>query len=199
MAVYAILGLLAALENVVPPLPTDVAVALGAFLSQRGVTNPVTVFIVVWICNVAGAVAVYAIVRRHSEWLLDTRAGRALFSPAALAGLERTYLRFGLPGIVLARFLPGARAAVAPFAGLANLTPARAIIPMAAASALWYGLLTWIGATLGLEWPRIEALLQRMNQGFLIVAIVAALALGIWLFVRHRRRRRNEPADDVAP
>ena len=38
-----VLGLLAALENVIPPLPTDAAVALGAFLSHRGVTTPLGV------------------------------------------------------------------------------------------------------------------------------------------------------------
>jgi hypothetical protein len=37
--VYAVLGLLAAVENVLPPVPSDAAVALGAFLSHRGVTT----------------------------------------------------------------------------------------------------------------------------------------------------------------
>ena len=39
-AVYAVLALLAAVENVMPPVPSDAAVALGAFLSHRGVTTP---------------------------------------------------------------------------------------------------------------------------------------------------------------
>ena len=33
---YVVLMLLSALENVFPPVPADVAVALGAFLAQRG-------------------------------------------------------------------------------------------------------------------------------------------------------------------
>ena len=45
-AVYVVLALLAVVENVVPPVPADAAVALGAFLSHRGVTTPLAVFLV---------------------------------------------------------------------------------------------------------------------------------------------------------
>ena len=44
-AVYAVLALLAAVENVIPPVPSDAAVALGAFLSNRGLTTPLGVFV----------------------------------------------------------------------------------------------------------------------------------------------------------
>ena len=61
---YAVLGLLAAIENVIPPVPSDAAVALGAFLSIRGLTTPFGVFMVTWVANLAGAAAVYQIARR---------------------------------------------------------------------------------------------------------------------------------------
>jgi membrane protein DedA with SNARE-associated domain len=51
--------LLAAVENVVPPVPSDAAVALGAFLSHRGLTTPAVVFLVTWTANLFGAAAVY--------------------------------------------------------------------------------------------------------------------------------------------
>ena len=46
VAIYSVLALLAAVENVIPPVPSDAAVALGAFLSNRGVTTPLAVFLV---------------------------------------------------------------------------------------------------------------------------------------------------------
>ena len=52
---YAVLALLAAVENVIPPVPSDAAVALGAFLTNRGLTTPLGVFVVTWIANLAGA------------------------------------------------------------------------------------------------------------------------------------------------
>jgi membrane protein DedA with SNARE-associated domain len=58
VAIYSVLALLAAVENVIPPVPSDAAVALGAFLSNRGITTPFGVFAVTWLANLAGAAAV---------------------------------------------------------------------------------------------------------------------------------------------
>ena len=185
------LGLLAALENVIPPLPTDAAVALGAFLSHRGVTTPLGVFLVIWICNMFGATVVYVLARRYGRRLFASRAGRRLVSPRALAVIEREYLRFGIAGIFVARFLPGFRAMVAPFAGLAALGVARTLIPMGIASALWYGAITLLGTALGAEWGRLEQILHRVNSTLGIVGGLVALALLVWWALRRRRRARQ--------
>lgn len=188
---YAVLGALAALENVVPPLPSDAAVALGAFLSHRGVTTPFGVFLVVWLANFLGAVAVYFASRRYGRRLFATRAGRRLLAPEAIAAIEREYLRFGIAGIFLSRFLPGIRAVVPPFAGLTNLGPARTLVPLGLASALWYGGLTALGSTIGSEWSHISALVAKVNRGLVIVATVVVVGAVVWLLARWRQRRRE--------
>jgi membrane protein DedA with SNARE-associated domain/uncharacterized tellurite resistance protein B-like protein len=136
-AVYVVLALLAAVENVLPPVPSDAAVALGAFLTNRGLTTPVGVFLVTWSANLAGAAGVYYASKRYGRRLFATRTGRRLLAPRSLAIIEREYLRFGVAGIFVSRFLPGLRAVVPPFAGLVGLSPARTFIPMALASAIW--------------------------------------------------------------
>ncbi len=173
-------------------MPTDAAVALGAFLSHRGVTTPLGVFIVIWVCNMAGATAVYFLARRHGRRLFSTGAGRRLLAPRALATIEREYLRFGVAGIFVARFLPGFRAVVAPFAGIANISAARALIPMGLASALWYGAITVLGAMLGNEWSTVSATLVRLNRTLVIAGLVL-LAAGVGWWLLRRRRRRREP------
>ena len=188
---YIVLGLLAAVENLVPPVPADTAVALGAFLSQRGVISLPAVYAVTLGSNIAGAAAVYFAARRYGRQLFSTTAGRRLLTPAALGAVEREYLRFGLVGIFLGRFLPGIRGVVAPFAGLANLGPARALIPMTLASAIWYGIITLLGAAIGSRWQDIAALLGGINRSLAIVgAIVVAILVVIWV-----RRRRREGRD----
>jgi membrane protein DedA with SNARE-associated domain/uncharacterized tellurite resistance protein B-like protein len=188
--VYAVLALLAAVENVLPPVPADAAVALGAFLTHRGVTTVAGVFLVTWIANVAGAIAVYLAARRYGRRLFATPAGRRLLAPAAIAVLEREYLRFGIFGIFVARLLPGIRAVVAPFSGLVNLSFPRAVIPMALASGLWYGGLSLVGARIGAEWSRIAALIANVNRGLGLVVLLLVIAGGAWYLVRRRRHRR---------
>jgi membrane protein DedA with SNARE-associated domain/uncharacterized tellurite resistance protein B-like protein len=189
--VYAVLALLAAVENVVPPVPSDAAVALGAFLSHRGVTTPPLVFLVTWVANLLGAAGVYLAARRYGRRLFASPTGRRLLAPRSLAIIEREYLRFGTVGIFLSRFLPGIRAVVPPFAGLIGLSAARTFVPIGIASALWYGGITILGALVGSEWGRITALLLGINRTLAVAALVLAVAGAIWYAVRARGRRRE--------
>jgi membrane protein DedA with SNARE-associated domain/uncharacterized tellurite resistance protein B-like protein len=191
VAVYGVLALLAAVENVIPPVPSDAAVALGAFLSNRGVTTPLGVFFVTWIANLAGAAAVYFVARRYGRGLFATSTGRRLLAPRSLAIIEREYLRFGVVGIFVSRFLPGIRAVVPPFAGLVNLSPLRTLVPTGIASAIWYGGITLLGSLIGSEWERINRIILGVNRTLGIVTAVLMLAALGWYLLRRRRRQRE--------
>jgi len=206
VAVYGVLALLAAVENVVPPVPSDAAVALGAFLSHRGVTTPALVFLVTWTANLLGAGLVYLAARRYGHRLFATRLGRRLLAPRSLAVIEREYLRFGMAGIFLSRFLPGIRAVVPPFAGLVRLGAVRTFWPMAAASGIWYGGITLAGSVLGAQWQRIAGVLQDVNLTLGIVTVILVLAGIVWYWRTRRRRGRErlwhairEALDPAAP
>jgi membrane protein DedA with SNARE-associated domain/uncharacterized tellurite resistance protein B-like protein len=193
-------------ENVVPPVPSDAAVGLGAFLSQRGVTTPILVFLVTWTSNLAGAGLVYLAARRYGHRLFSSRTGRRLLAPRSLAVIEREYLRFGIAGIFISRFLPGIRAVVPPFAGLVRLGAVRTFVPMALASAIWYGSITLVGSLIGANWERILGILEGVNRtmGILTALLLAAGAAWYWASRRRRARERlwhatRDALDPAAP
>jgi membrane protein DedA with SNARE-associated domain/uncharacterized tellurite resistance protein B-like protein len=186
-----VLALLAAVENIIPPVPSDAAVALGAFLSHRGLTTPAFVFLVTWSANLVGAALVYLAARRFGQRLFASRTGRRLLAPRSLAVIEREYLRFGLAGIFLSRFLPGIRAVVPPFAGLIRLGAVRTFVPMAIASAIWYGSITLIGSLIGANWTRILAILEGVNRTMGIITLLLVAAGAIWYWIERRRRARE--------
>jgi membrane protein DedA with SNARE-associated domain len=191
-AVYLMIGLATLVENALPPVPSDVAVALGGFLSQQGPIDAWVVFLAAWAGAVAGAAALYLISRRYGRRFFATRLGRRLLTPDAMLIMEREYLRFGTGGILVARLIPGFRWFVAPFAGLVNLSASTTLVPVALAAALWYGLLTWAGAQLGAEWETIARFLSRLNRTLAIGAVVAGVLLAVYLARRPRRRPRYE-------
>jgi membrane protein DedA with SNARE-associated domain/uncharacterized tellurite resistance protein B-like protein len=182
---------LAAIENVIPPVPSDAAVALGAFLTNRGLTTPFGVFAVTWVANLAGAAAVYFASRRYGRRLFATATGRRLLAPRSLAIIEREYLRFGVAGIFVSRFLPGIRAVVPPFAGLVNLSPVRTLVPMGVASAVWYGGITLLGSLIGSEWDSINHIIAGINRTLGVVTGVLIVA-GLVAYLVNRRRRGRE-------
>jgi membrane protein DedA with SNARE-associated domain/uncharacterized tellurite resistance protein B-like protein len=191
VAVYSVLALLAAVENVIPPVPSDAAVALGAFLSNRGVTTPFGVFAVTWVANLAGAAGVYFASRRYGRRLFATATGRRLLAPRSLAIIEREYLRFGVVGIFVSRFLPGIRAVVPPFAGLVNLGPLRTLVPMGMASAVWYGGITILGAVIGAEWERINHIILGINRTLGAITVLLIGTAVVAYLLRRRRRQRE--------
>ena len=188
---YVVLALLAAVENILPPVPADTAVALGAFLTHRGVTTLPAVFAVTWAANVLGAAGVYFAARKYGRRLFATPAGRRLLAPGSIAVIEREYIRFGIFGIFIGRFLPGIRAVVAPFAGLVNLSAPRALIPIAVASGLWYGGVALVGAAIGSRWEQIEGMLGRVNRTLGLLALLVLAVIAIVVLVRRRRNARQ--------
>lgn len=186
---YLVLMALSALENVFPPVPADTAVALGAFLARRGEVSVVPLAALCWLANVGSAAGTYVLARRHGRGFFRDGWGRKIMPPEVLAALEEAYERWGVAGIFLSRFLPGLRAAVTPFAGVAGLSPARALVPAAVASAIWYAFLAFAGYELAQNWDAVKSLLGDTNRALGIVALVVAVAGALWLRYRSRRSK----------
>lgn len=189
-AVYAVIGVLAAVENIFPPFPADAAVAIGAFLAHKGVTTPWGVFAVTLLPNIASAMGMYFLAARHAPMLFRSRFARRFLPADGMAFIRREYDRFGVLGLFLGRLLPGFRAIVPPFAGLIHVGPFRAGVPMLLAAALWYGGIIFLASTFGAEVETMLKSLDRLNRGMAIAAfvVVATVALLIW-----RRTRQARP------
>ena len=186
-SLYALIALFAALENFFPPVPADTVVALGAFLAGRGSLNAWGVFGVTWVANVGAATLLYALAHRYGRSLFQGRFGRRLLPEPVLAHLEREYDRRGAWGIFFTRLLPVWRAVVTPFAGVARLAPARALPPVALASAVWYGGLTALVVRLAPTLDQALAQLGRVNRA-LGAAAGLALVAGVIVVVRRLKR-----------
>jgi membrane protein DedA with SNARE-associated domain len=185
---YAMLIALSAVENVFPPVPADVAVVLGAFLSHRGLTSAPLVGLLCWLANTASSAAVYFYARAHGRRFFEEGWGRRLMRPRMLRALAEAYARHGVYGIFLSRFLPGLRAGVTPFAGVVGLSPARALVPAATASAIWYAFLVAAGAALGQNFEAAVGLVNRANRVLALVTVVVVMLGALWLW-RHYRQR----------
>ena len=185
--VYATIATLAAVENIFPPVPADISVALGAFLAGRGRLDPWLVFALTWLANTGAGAAVYAFSRRYGRAFFTGRLGRRLLPEAVLARIELAYARHGVWGIFLSRMLPVWRGVVMPFAGIAGVGAWRALVPLAAASAVYYGLIIYLVTQLGTNVDAVLAAVGRLN----LVLGVLAIGLAVMLTVLVVRRKRE--------
>jgi len=189
MMVILLLVALSALENVFPPVPADVAAALGAFWAVRAGVSPVLVGALCFLGNQASAIGVYFWVRRRGEAVRESREFRLLLPPEIQPAVRRYFDRFGGLGIFLSRFLPGLRAGVLPFAALNGVSPLRALLPATLASLLWYSALTAAGSALGLAYDDVRTTVGRVTGALGTLGMAVALAL-IYLLWRAGRRAR---------
>ena len=186
-ALYAVLALAAAVENFIPPLPSDTVVAFGSFLAARGHGALWATFLAVWIGNLAGAMGVYAVARRYGAERLERRllGNRA---EQVEATLENYYGRFGLVALFLGRFIPGVRAFVPLFAAAMRVRSLTTAVLIGAASAIWYGVISYVGYTVGSDWPAVVRVLSRDGRDLAIGAVALVLILGAIVLINRRKR-----------
>ncbi len=186
---YGVIAILAGLENIVPPVPADTAVALGAFLAARGAAlHPWGVYAATLFPNVVTAAGMYWLARTAGRAFGQTGLGRRFFADRTMRAVGRLYGRHHFWGIFLGRFLPGYRAVVAPFAGVVGIPAHRALPPMVLASALWYGAVCLVAYRLGASWDAVSRALRDVSTGLGIAALAVTVVV-VWLVWRHRRRR----------
>ncbi len=192
LLLYLILGLGAAVENIVPPVPADTFVLAGALLAARGAANPWLVFLATWLLNVTSAVGVFAVARRHGRGFFTMPLARWLLREHQLDQIGGFYSRFGVPAIFMSRFLPAWRAMVPVFAGVSGMSGWKVVPPMVIASAIWYGMLVYLGAFMGRNLRVIVDIFNSVNTVLLGVALVFLAAAGVWWWrTRHHDRERE--------
>lgn len=184
--VYVLVGVGAAIENLFPPIPADTFVVLGAFLSAHGPVTATGVFLVTWLANTSAALLTYAVAGRWGRVVLRTRLGRWLLRPRQLERLATLYHGHGSKMIFFSRFLPAFRVLVPVFAGISHLAFWRTALPIAVASAIWYGVLVTAGAMAGRNWQVIVGALGDVNTVLLIVTGLLGISLTwVWWKTRH--------------
>lgn len=186
-----------AVENVIPPVPADTFVILGGVLAGQGHLNAGGVFLFSWLGNVGSALGVFLLGKRYGASFFAGRLGSWLLSPSQLMHMERFFRRWGVIALVGARLLPGIRAVVPAFAGVAGLRN-RVVVPvLALTAAFWHLGLTALGKAAGTNLDALLALLQRTNR--LLLGLSAAIVLVLWVWWRRTRGGDSGEPEDVDP
>ena len=192
---YAAIALVMLLENVVPPIPSEVVMPLAGFLIQQGKLELVPTVLAGLLGTVLGAWFWYGVGRMVNERRLEAwlqRHGRWFgLRPEDLARSRRWFNRHGVAVVFWGRIIPGVRTLVSLPAGIELMPQPAFLLWSGAGSLLWLSALTLAGLTLGAGWRHVvegSEPLARLAQVLLAVALLAA---GVWLVGLARRRNRR--------
>ncbi len=173
-------------ENVLPPIPGDTVVVLGAYLVSTGQLDFWGVYFATTIGSVLGFLTMYLIGYRFGRsFIYNKKYGARLFKEEHILKVEKWFSRWGYWVIFANRFLSGTRSVISVFAGSFHLHPLPVVLLSTLSALIWNALLLLAGVLLGKNWQTIGAVISRYNQIFIGLLVV----LGIYLIIRFRRKR----------
>lgn len=188
---YALITLGMFLENLVPPIPAELIMPLGGFLSHKGQLQLLPVILSGLLGTVLGAWFWYGIGRLINEERLEHllgRHGRWLgVTPGGLRQSRRWFQRHGAAVVFWGRLVPGVRTLISVPAGMELMPQAGFLAWTTAGSSILVTALAVAGQILGENYGRVLAWLEPLSD--LLIRSGLALAGGALLLVLLRRRR----------
>lgn len=188
---YLGLAALVALENLIPPIPSEVILPLAGFLVSQGRFSFVPALVASTAGSVAGALVLYGIGRRLGEERvrrLVRRFGRfLLLDESDLDKARGWFERYGREAVFIGRLVPGVRSLISVPAGIARMPIWRFIVYTLAGSTLWNGVLIGLGWVLGSQW----AMVRDYAQVFQYVVLAAVAGGIVWYLWRRLRTRKH--------
>ena len=182
-------ALLVILENVFPPIPSEIVLPFAGFVAQRGDGSVVVMIVAATVGAVVGALILYyvaALIGPARLGVFIAQFGRWFgVKPADLARAEQWFDRHAVAAVLLGRCVPLIRSVVSVPAGFRRMPLVPFIVCTALGSAVWNTALIGAGAALGNQWENVEpyvAILQWL--------VLAAIALFLMWFVYGKIRRR---------
>jgi membrane protein DedA with SNARE-associated domain len=192
---YGAIVLVMLLENVVPPIPSEVVMPLAGFLIQQGKLQLLPTVFAGLLGTVLGAWFWYGIGRLINEQRLEhwlRRHGRWLgLRPEDLARSRRWFNRHGVAVVFWGRVIPGIRTFVSLPAGIEMMPQPLFLAWTTAGSLLWILLLTLAGQALGSGYAGVAESLKPFSQVLKVVLGLALLTGVCWLGLRLLRARNR--------
>jgi membrane protein DedA with SNARE-associated domain len=184
-------GLVVALENLFPPIPSEVILPLAGFTAAQGSFSLLSAILWTTAGSLAGALVLYELGRVVGRDRVKHLAGKLpLVNENDIDVAERWFVRHGPKAVFFGRMLPIIRSAISVPAGVERMPILQFVAYTVAGSAIWNTIFILAGYQLGERWTEVE----RYAEVLQYVVVAVAVALVAW-FVASRvvRRQRAHP------
>jgi membrane protein DedA with SNARE-associated domain len=179
------------LENIFPPIPSEVILPLAGSLALEGRFTLLGVTAMGTLGSIAGALVFYALghlfgeprvrflMQRYGKWLM--------LSEMDLDRALEWFDRYGERVIFFGRMVPIVRSLISIPAGIASMNLAFFCLYTAIGTGMWSFLLAFAGYLLGKSWPLVSDWVSRYERAAIVIGIVA---IAIFFLRRWLQRRQ---------
>ncbi len=197
MADFGYIGIfiLIMVENLFPPIPSEIILTFGGFMTTVTSLNVVMVIIVATLGSVVGAILLYKVASYFGKERLTKivlKYGRILrLKESDIERAENFFLKYGSWAVFLCRMIPLIRSLISIPAGMTKMKMSKFLILTTAGSLLWNTVLIGLGAMLGESWSEIVVFMDSFSTIiYSIIAILVVVGLGFFFRARFKKTIR---------
>ncbi|MFC6014693.1 DedA family protein [Plantactinospora solaniradicis] len=188
-------GLLVALENLIPPVPSEIVLAMAGYLAGEGRMNVFLVVLSATAGSVLGALALYWLGAALGEDRLKRWLDRLpLVDTDDLERADRWFERYGSWAVLFGRMIPVVRSLVSVPAGADRMPLGRFLALTTLGSGLWNAIFVGLGYALGSRWQQIDRYASFFDYGLLAIFVGM---IAVWVVKKRRKRLRRRQAASV--
>ena len=172
---------LIAIENIFPPIPSEVILTFGGFLTINTSLNPIGVIISSTIGSLIGAIILY---------YLGYNVRKLKFIKIKDEDIKKANESFNKKGnnaVLFCRFVPIVRSLISIPAGLNKMNMGKFLLLTTIGSAIWNTVLVYAGVFLGDNWTIFANIIKRYSK-VVLVLIILFIIIKIWVKINCKSR-----------
>lgn len=189
-------GLAIFLENIFPPIPSELILPLAGFTASQGDFNVWAALAASVIGSLTGAYLLYWVghafgaerLRRIADWMWLVDAKDV---DDALAWFSK----YGTWSVFFGRLIPGVRSLISIPAGIDRMNPLTFGLLTTVGSLIWNSILIWAGVQLGEQWETVTRVFENYSSVVYISVGLIVVAVLVFLIRRHVNRRATASTD----
>jgi len=193
---YPAVFLVALLENLFPPIPSEVIFHLVGFVAYHnnlGIAHAISMGIVGAIGSTAGAIVIYYVSLKLGRPAI-LRFGRYVrIGEKGLLEAETWFQKYGALAVFVGRMAPAIRELISIPAGLGEMNIVKFVLFTFAGSAVWSVALTLLGYFLGDTWTLLAGQLSSLfSEVGIIIIIAIAVIIGVMYYKKRYKKGNRE-------
>lgn len=181
------------IENVFPPIPSEVILTFGGFMTTYSSMTQLWVIIVATAGSVVGAMILYSVGLfldvSQLEKFIDRWGGILRLNRKDLHRADAWFDKYGPWTVLFGRLVPLVRSLISIPAGMSNMNFPLFLLLTIVGSFIWNAVLVSIGFKVGENWELIVHYMDiYSNIAYTLIAL-GGIAAVFW-YIRFRRKRR---------
>ena len=191
---YLGIFLLIAIENIFPPIPSEVILLFGGFMSTYTNMHIVGIIIASTLGSLVGAYALYFIGKIFNKERLKKivrgKIGKVLrLKEKDIDMADEWFDKKGNKTVFFCRFIPIVRSLISIPAGMSEMSLGKFTLYTVVGSLIWNTVLSIAGQTVGANWESILAIFEQYSHIAAIVLVILGVGAIVWFYSKKRTKK----------